>query len=267
MVETTGMIATGASVASGATLAFDRSDSIVFGNVVSGAGGLTQLGTGTLRLSVINTYAGPTTISAGTLQLGNNDTTGGIAAASNIGIASAGTLNFDWSNNRTVANLISGTGNLKQSGASVLTLTGANTFSGTTTIAALGTIQLGDGGTTGTLSGPITDNGSLELNRSDAGEVLGGVISGTGALVQFGTGTSILTATNTYSGGTTISAGTLQLGNAGITGSIVGNIADNGVLQFNRTDAGLNFGRQYQRDRQRDSSRYGHSDLIGYEHL
>ena len=55
-----------------------------------------------------------------------------------------------------------------------------------------------------------------------------------------GTGTSILTAANTYSGGTTISAGTLQLGNAGITGSIVGNVVDNGVLQFNRTDTALN---------------------------
>ena len=237
---TTGMIATGATVASGATLAFDRTDSIVFANVVSGAGGLTQLGTGTLRLSAINTYTGTTTIGAGTLQLGNNDTTGGIAAASNISIGTNGTFNFDWSNNQTVANLISGTGNLKQSGASVLTLTGANTFSGTTTIIAGGTIQLGNGGTTGTLAGPIIDNGELMLNRSDAGQVLAGVISGSGTLVQSGTGTSILTAANAYSGGTTISAGTLQLGNAGISGSIVGNITDNGILQFNRTDAGLN---------------------------
>ena len=58
--------------------------------------------------------------------------------------------------------------------------------------------------------------------------------------MQMGTGTSILTAANTYSGGTTISAGTLQLGNGGITGSIAGNVVDNGALQFNRTDAGLN---------------------------
>jgi len=47
------------------------------------------------------------------------------------------------------------------------------------------------------------------------------VISGSGTLVQMGTGTSILTAANTYNGGTTISAGTLQLGNATATGSIV----------------------------------------------
>ena len=55
-----------------------------------------------------------------------------------------------------------------------------------------------------------------------------------------GTGTSILTGANTYTGGTTITAGTLQLGNGGVTGSIVGNVMDNGVLEFNRTDTGLN---------------------------
>ena len=116
----------------------------------------------------------------------------------------SGTLNFDWSNNQTVANLISGTGNLKQSGASVLTLTGANTFSGATTILVGGTIQLGNGGTTGTLAGPITDNGVLALNRSDSGLILSAVISGTGTLVQQGTGTSTLTAADTYSGGTAV---------------------------------------------------------------
>ena len=62
-------------------------------------------------------------------------------------------------------------------------------------------------------------------------------ISGTGGCAQIGTGTTILTANNTYTGGTTISAGTLQLGNGGTTGSIVGNVVDNGALAFNRSDA------------------------------
>jgi outer membrane autotransporter protein len=54
---------------------------------------------------------------------------------------------------------------------------------------------------------------------------------------QIGPGTTILTGTNTYTGGTTISAGTLQLGNGGTTGSITGNVIDNGILAFNRSDS------------------------------
>ena len=63
------------------------------------------------------------------------------------------------------------------------------------------------------------------------------MISGAGSVVQAGTGTTILTAANTYSGGTTIAAGTLQLGNSGTTGSIVGDVLDNGTLAFERSDS------------------------------
>ena len=132
-----------------------------------------------------------------------------------------------------------GAGDVTASGPGTVILTAANTYTGGTTISG-GILQLGNGGTVGSVVGAIVNNGTLALDRSDAGLILSGVISGTGTLVQMGTGTSILTAANTYSGGTTISAGTLQLGNAGITGSIVGNVVDNGILQFNRTDGALN---------------------------
>ena len=56
-----------------------------------------------------------------------------------------------------------------------------------------------------------------------------------------GSGTLVLTNAETYSGGTTISAGTLQLGNNGTTGGVVGNILDNGLLVFDRSDSGACF--------------------------
>jgi len=124
---------------------------------------------------------------------------------------------------------------LTKNGAGTLTLSAANTYTGGTTINA-GTLQIGNGGTTGSVAGNITDNAALVFNRSD-NITYGGMVSGTGTLTQAGTGTAILAGNNTYSGGTAIAAGTLQLGNGGTTGSIVGDVADNGILAVNRSDS------------------------------
>src|SRR4029077_8465931 len=97
-------------------------------------------------------------------------------------------------------------------------------------------LQVGNGGTTGSIVGNVTDNGVLAFNRTDS-VTYGGGVSGSGSLTQAGSGTLILSGANTYSGGTTISAGTLQIGNGGTTGSIVGDVTDNGVLAFNRSDS------------------------------
>jgi autotransporter-associated beta strand protein len=85
---------------------------------------------------------------------------------------------------------------LTKLGTGTLTLTGANTCSGGTTISA-GTLQLGNGGTTGSVTGNIIDNGVLALNRSDS-LTFGGVISSTGSLVKQGAGTLTLPGNNTY---------------------------------------------------------------------
>src|SRR5206468_9986472 len=121
---------------------------------------------------------------------------------------------------------ISGTGSQPKSGADILTLTGDSTYQGGTSISA-GTLQLGNGGTTGSVASNIVDNGTFAINRSDT-FTFGNVISGTGAFQQNGTGTTIFTGANTYTGTTTISAGTLQTGNGGSTGRVAGNMVDIG---------------------------------------
>ncbi len=99
-------------------------------------------------------------------------------------------------------------------GAGTQTLSGANTYTGTTTISG-GELRIGDGGTTGSLaSAAIVNHATLSFNRSDA-LTYAGVISGTGALSKLGAGTLTLSGANTYTGNTTLSAGTLQLGAAG----------------------------------------------------
>ncbi len=95
-------------------------------------------------------------------------------------------------------------------GAGVLTLTADNTYSDVTVIAA-GTLQLGNGGTSGNVgSSTINNSGTLAFNRSDT-LTFSTVISGNGDVVQMGSGTTVLAAANAYFGGTTITAGTLQI--------------------------------------------------------
>jgi outer membrane autotransporter protein len=208
-------------------LAINHSNTVVFPGAISGTGSLSQIGTGTTILTGDNTYTGGTTIAAGTLQLGNGGITGSIVGD----VVDNTALVVNHSNTVTLPGVISGTGSLAQNGTGTTILTGDNTYTGGTTIAA-GTLQLGNGGTTGSVVGNITDNGTLAVNHSNT-VTLPGVISGTGSLSQIGTGTTVLSADNTYTGGTTIAAGTLQLGNGGTTGSVVGNITDNGTLAVN----------------------------------
>ena len=116
-------------------------------------------------------------------------------------------------------------------------LSGDNIYSGGTMITS-GTLQLGNNGSSGSIVGEVTNNGTLAFNRSDS-LTFDGLISGSGSVSQIGLGTTILTADSTYTGGTTVSAGVLQIGDGHVTGSILGNasIAANTTLAFNRSDA------------------------------
>ena len=218
------------------SLAFDRSDVAAFGSVVSGGGSVSQIGSGTTVLTGANAYTGGTTISAGTLQLGNGATSGSIVG----NVVDNGALAFNRSDTVTFAGTISGTGAVNQIGGGTTILTADNTYTGPTTIGA-GTLQLGNGGTSGGVIGNITDNGALVFDRSDS-VTFTGAISGAGAVSQIGSGTTILTADNSYTGGTTISVGTLQLGNGGASGGVIGGITDNAALAFDRSDTATIFG-------------------------
>ena len=190
-----------------ASLVFNHADAVSFAPVISGSGSLTQTGTGELTLTAANTYSGSTTISGGTLQVGNGGVGASIGGTS--GVLDNARLIFNDADNVTFGKVISGSGGLTQTGAAVLTLIASNTYGSTTTIGG-GTLQIGNGGSgasIGKTSG-VLDNASLVFNHADT--ISFTVISGSGSLTQTGTGRLTLTSSNTYSGGTTIGGGSLS---------------------------------------------------------
>ncbi|EBY4448319.1 hypothetical protein D4Y73_24315, partial [Salmonella enterica subsp. enterica serovar Fresno] len=122
-------------------------------------------------------------------------------------------------------NAISGSGQVEKSGDDVLTLSGANSYSGGTlisdgTLVATSVEALG--------SGDVTNNAVLELNT---GGTFDNAISGSGQVVKSGDETLTLSGTNTYSGGTLISGGTLVASNVEALGT--GDVTNNAVLELN----------------------------------
>jgi autotransporter-associated beta strand protein/T5SS/PEP-CTERM-associated repeat protein len=184
--------------------------------------GCNLVGTLTVADGGVVNSPGPTSIAGGsTLNLG----IGGLAGAINTpAIANDGQIVANFTDALTLTAAISGAGSLSKAGSGTLILTGSSTYTGGTTITG-GTLQLGDGGANGSIVGNVTNNGTFAINRSDT-FTFGGVISGSGAFQQNGTGTTIFTAADTYTGGTIINAGRLQLGPGG-------SLAPTGALTVN----------------------------------
>ncbi|EMD4031358.1 autotransporter-associated beta strand repeat-containing protein, partial [Salmonella enterica] len=125
----------------------------------------------------------------------------------------------------TFDNVISGSGQVVKSGDEMLTLSGANSYTGGTTISG-GTLVVSNVEALG--SGDVTDNATLELNT---GGDFDNNIGGTGSVVKSGDKTLTLSGANSYTGGTTISGGTLVATNVEALGS--GDVTDNAVLELN----------------------------------
>ena len=138
------------------------------------------------------------------------------------------------SNNYDIAGsgLIAGPGSLTKSGSGTLTLEDNNTYIGATVING-GTVQVGNGATTGSLgTGNVTNNGALAFNRTDI-ITIANAIAGSGSLAQNGSGTVLLTTSNSYTGPTVITAGVLTPRDPSALGTAdSGTIATNGGQLF-----------------------------------
>ncbi len=221
------------------------SGNLVQGGALSGIGGLIKEGSNLLALNNIsNSYTGTTTVNAGTLRAGSTQAFGVNSAISiassggavldlngfsnSVGSLSGGgsvllgtaTLTVGGDNTSTTfaGNISGANGSLTKVGAGTLILTADNSINGVTTIQG-GTLQLGDGGTTGTLDATseihVGTGATFMINQSDI--VIQGIdfseaaIEGLGQLEQAGPGTTILTASNSYEGTTAVNAGTLLI--------------------------------------------------------
>ena len=219
-----------------------NANNVSFDGVISGSGSITKTGAGTLILSGTNTYSGGTTISAGTLK-------GNIASGTDLSIAdsaiydgdnkarSVGGLNGGGkilnTNGLTVqsgdfAGIIDNSNtSLLKNGAGTLTLTGNNAYTGSTTISEgtlKGSIASGtdlsiadsaiyDGDNKARSVGGLNGGGKI-LNTNgltvQSGDFAGIIDNSNTSLTKTGAGTLTLTRNNAYTGGTTISEGTLK---------------------------------------------------------
>jgi len=214
--------------------------------VLDGTAGLVKSGAGTASLGASNSYAGATDLQAGILSLSG----AGRLAAGAVTISNGASLNFATGAGQTniVVNDISGAGQLLNNNSSETRFAGAVTSTGGLTINS-GTVRIGNGGTTGSYTGDsVLDGGTLAFDRSDT-NTYGGIISGTGSVVKVNTGAVTLTASNSYSGASTLFAGTLVAGNADALGS--GNITfltgggNTGTIRYTAASAGTDWSSRF----------------------
>ncbi|MCU9951105.1 autotransporter-associated beta strand repeat-containing protein [Pseudomonas sp. PDM13] len=224
------------------------SHDLTLNGLIGGAGSLVKSGPGVLVLNNANTYTGGTSLGGGTLVVGDNSAlgsgaltvTGNAALDSNApnlvltnAIGLQGTLTDLGSQNLTLQGDITGNGGLVKQGPGTLTLTGDNSYSGGTSLQG-GTLA----GNSDSLQGNIdTAIGTLIDFIQNASGTFNGSISGSGAVVKDGTGNLLLSGGNSYTGGTTINAGTLTGDSSSLQGDIQINLG--GTLVFDQSGNGV----------------------------
>ena len=185
-------------------------------NTSGGGGGITKTGAGTATLSGNNTYSGTTTVSEGALRAAADNALGGTGGSTSVSSGAA----LEFSGGITTGEALSLTGVGVSSGGALRNISGNNTGSGAITLGGATRIN-SDSGTLA-LSGGITGAGQA-LTVGGAGDVS---ISGTGintsasgSLAKDGAGVLTVGAAGNYTGGTTLSAGTLRAGNNSALGT------------------------------------------------
>jgi outer membrane autotransporter protein/CSLREA domain-containing protein len=226
-----------------ALLVFDQeaTDDPDFSGAIRGIGRLQKIGAGELRLTEPNSYSGGTTVSAGTLFgfAGNAETGGSLQGA----IQNDAILVFEPTPGAlpdgTFSGSIRGSGRVEKTGASLLVLTGSNTWSGGTKISG-GRLQ----GDADAIPGDVAIASGARLIFDEAGTGThsgritggGGLLDGEFTVEKSGAGTLTLSGANTYVGGTFVSGGTLR----GDTQSLQGDfeLAATTALVFDQAFAG-----------------------------
>jgi autotransporter-associated beta strand protein len=173
--------------------------------VISGSGGLSKQGTGTLTVSAANTYTGNTTIASGTVVVRHDAALGAAGTSTTVDAGTTLALSGSFTY-ATAENLfLNGTG--VSSAGALENLSGTNTFAGPVTLQSTSTINAAVQSLT--LSGALNNGGSRLTVTGTGNATLSGVISGSGGLSKQGTGTLTVSAANTYTGSTTIASGTV----------------------------------------------------------
>ena len=148
-----------------------NAQNVSFASPLSSSGGtLTKLGTGTLTLTAAETYTGLTTVTTGTLQIGNGTSGNDGSLAATGGITDSATLTFNIFGSKTYAGAIGGTGVVTKIGAGTQILSGINTYSGGTTVS--NGILLANGSATGISSSTGTSNVTVASGGSLGGHRL-----------------------------------------------------------------------------------------------